>query len=837
MKLIATGIAALAGLVMMQNTVSRQSAPERVGPLPDGGFLLNSGWTIRPAGQQVPLGTFPMSAAVSGNGKYLLVMNAGYDPPTISVIDVAKKTELGRTRLPDCWLGLTIAPSGDKVYVGGGTTGKVFELSLNPATGALTPAREFAAVPNPAENLAEKGKALIGDVELSPDAHLLYAADLYGDSIAVINLQSGRMTDRWKTGRRPYRIVVPPDGRQLLISAWADAAIYQHAAATGTLAGKVRVAPHPTDMLWINKPAPTEEGASSYVARLFVTASNTNNAYSFGVTKDGALDMLETINTSLTPLHPLGMTPSALAANVRGNRLFIVCSDANAIVEADISSPRSRVAGFIPTGWYPTAVRSLPNDELVVLNGKGLGSHANPHGPNPTLRPAPLQEGGNTPVEYVGHIQTGTAAFLPEPDNDQLHAFTQTVVRNSPYKDEMVYGPVLDQQQAYFSRSEGHDSPIQHVIYVIKENRTYDQVLGDLEKGNGDKSLVLFGEQITPNFHRLARDFVLYDNFYENADVSAEGHNWAAAAIAPDYTVKLWPNTYGHRGHAYDFEGGEPANTPPAGYIWDNALQAGVSIRDYGEWTVNIPLKNVTGPRQIAKVNDLALAPHVDMNYRGFDLEYSDVDRAKEFIREWTEFNAKSQAPQMTILRMGNDHTQGVKAGTLTPFSYVAQNDYAIGMVVDAVSHSKFWQSTALFIIEDDSQNGPDHVDSHRAPVWVISPYTQRAAIDSSMYNQASVLRTMELITGLRPMTHFDAAAPPMFASFSRAANLRPYTVIEPKVPLTDHNPEHSAGAAASAHMDFSDADLADDDDLNDVLWRAIRHTNPPAPTRSGFAR
>ncbi len=829
MKLIATGITAFAGLVMMQ------SAPQKVGPLPDGGFLLNSGWTIRPAGQQVPLGTFPMSAAVAGNGKYLLVMNAGYEPPTISVIDIAKKTEIGRTHLPDCWLGLAVTPSGDKVYVGGGTTGKVFELSLNPETGTLTPAREFIAVPN----LAEKGNALIGDVELSPGGHLLYAADLYNDRITVINLQSGRTTDRWKTGRRPYRILVPPDGRQLLISAWGDAAIYQHDASSGTLAAKIRVAPHPTDMLWINKPAPTEQGASSYVARVFVTASNTNNAYSFGVTKDGALDMLETINTSLTPLHPLGMTPSALATNARGNRLFIVCSDANAVLEADISSPRTRVTGFIPTGWYPTAVRSLPNDELVVLNGKGLGSKPNPHGPNPTLRPAPLHEGGNAPapVEYVGHIQTGTASFLPEPDGDQLHTFTQTVVRNSPYKDDMVYGPVLDEQQAYFSRSESHNSPIQHVIYVIKENRTYDQVLGDLEKGNGDKSLVLFGEQITPNFHRLARDFILYDNFYENADVSAEGHNWAAAAIAPDYTVKLWPNTYGHRGHPYDFEGGEPANTPPAGYIWDNALQAGVSIRDYGEWTENIPLKNVTGTRQIAKVKDQALTPHVDMNYRGFDLDYSDVDRAKEFIREWTDFNSKGQAPQMTILRMGNDHTQGTKGGTLTPFSYVAQNDYAIGMVVDAVSHSKLWQSTALFIIEDDSQNGPDHVDSHRAPVWVVSPYTQRGAVDSAMYNQASVLRTMELIAGLRPMTHFDAAAPPMFGSFSRTANLRPYAVIEPKIPLTDRNPEHGVGAAASARMDFSDADLADDDDLNDVLWRAIRHSNPPPPTRSGFAR
>ncbi|HEY3454244.1 MAG TPA: alkaline phosphatase family protein [Bryobacteraceae bacterium] len=834
MKLLAIGAAALAGLVMMQSPVSQQSTREKVGPLPDGGFLLNSGWTIRPAGRQVHVGTFPMSAALSTNGKFLLVMNAGYDPPTISVIDVAQKKEIGRTPLPDCWLGLVAGP-GDLVYAGGGTTGKVFELSLNPDTGALTRAREFTAV----SNTAEKGKSFIGDVELSPDAHLLYAADLSGDSIAVINLRTGRLTDRWKTGRRPYRIVVTPDGAQLIISSWADAAIYQHQAASGTLITKTRVAPHPTDMLWINKPAPTEEGASSYVARLFVTASNTNNAYSFGVTKDGALDMLETINVSLTPMHPLGMTPSALATNDRGNRLFIVCSDANAVLEADISSPRSRVTGFIPTGWYPTAVRSLPGNELVVLNGKGLGSQPNPHGPNPTRRAAPRHEGGSAPaaVQYVGHIQTGTAAFLPEPGNDELHAFTQTVIRNSPYKDEMIYGPVLDQQQAYFSRSEGHNSPIQHVIYMIKENRTYDQVLGDLEKGNGDKSLVLFGEKVTPNLHRLARDFVLYDNFYENADVSAEGHNWASAAIAPDYTVKVWPNTYGHRGHPYDFEGGEPANTPPAGYIWDNALQAGVTIRDYGQWTTNIPLKNVNGPRQIATVKDRALIPHVDMNYRGFDLEYSDIDRAKEFIREWKEFDSSGTAPQLSIVRLGNDHTQGTKAGALTPISYVAENDYAVGMVVDAVSHSKFWSSTALFIIEDDAQNGPDHVDSHRAPAWVVSPFTQRGTVDSSMYNQASVLRTIELIVGLRPMTHFDAAAPPMFASFSRTPNVQPYTVIEPKVSLTERNSENGAGAAASARMDFSEADRIDDDDLNAILWRAIRHSTPPPPTRSGFAR
>ncbi len=825
---------AVAGVLAMQDA-PRNAGREQVGPIADGGFLLNSGWTLRPAGQQVPVDTFPMSTALSSNGKYLLVMNAGYNAPSISVIDVARKKEIGRTPLPDCWLGLTVASRGNLVYVGGGSRATVYELSLDAENGSLTRAREFPAV----SNLANKGNAFIGDVALSPDAHLLYAADLYDDSIIVINLQSGRVIDRWKTGRRPYRILVAPGGKQLLVSSWADAAIYQHDANAGTELGRTRVAPHPTDMIWIDKPAPVEGGQTENIARVFVAAANTNNVFALGVTRDGQLNMLESINVSMTPMQPLGMTPSALAVDKSGSRLYVVCSDANAVAAADISTPRSRVLGFVPTGWYPTAVRVLDNGELVVLNGKGLGSRPNPNGPNPTKRPAPLNQGGEAPpaVEYVGHIQTGTVAFMPGPSSDELASYTETVLRNSPYRDAVIYGPITDEQEAYFSRTEGHESPIQHVIYVIKENRTYDQVLGDMEKGNGDKSLVLFGENITPNLHQLAREFVLYDNFYVNADVSAEGHNWASAAIAPDYTVKLWPNEYGHRSRLYNFEGGEPANTPPAGYIWDNALQAGRTVRDYGEWTGNIPLKSVTGPRQIQTVRDPSLQPFTDMNYRGFDLEYSDIDRAKEFVREWKEFDAKGQAPNMIILRMGNDHTQGTKAGALTPLSYNADNDYGVGMVVDAVSHGKLWPSTAIFIIEDDAQNGPDHVDSHRSPVWVISPYTHRGALDSTMYNQTSVLRTMELVNGLRPMTHFDAAARPMFGSFSRQADTRPYTIISPKISLTDRNPEHGSGASESARMDFSEADLIDDDTLNEVLWRAIKHTAPPPPTTSAFAR
>jgi hypothetical protein len=625
----------------------------------------------------------------------------------------------------------------------------------------------------------------------------------------------------------------------LFISSWGDGSIYAHQAASGVEVARIRVGPHPTDMLWINKPAPSEEGGSTYVARLFVAASNTNNVYAFGVTKDTQLTLLEAINVSTTPMHPLGMTPSALAADKQGQRLYIACSDANAIAVADISAPRSRVMGFIPTGWYPTAVRSLPGDLLAIANGKGLGSHPNPNGPNPARHAAVAFQGEKQvrADEYVAHIQTGTVGLVPAPTPDQMRNFTQTVLENSPYRDDLIYGPINDAQEARFSRMQEHESPIRHVIYIIKENRTYDQVLGDMAQGNGDKSLVLFGEQVTPNLHQLARDYVLYDNFYENADVSADGHNWASAAIAPDYTMKLWPNKYADRAKNYDFEGGEPANSPPAGYLWNNALQAGITIRNFGEWVTNIPLKQVTGTRQVAHVNDLALANYTDMNFRSFDLEYSDLDRAKEFIREWKEFEAKHEAPQLIILRMPNDHTQGAKAGALTPLAYNAQNDYGMGMIVEAVSHSSFWPATAIFVIEDDAQNGPDHVDSHRAPVWVISPYTRRGIVDSTMYNQASVLRTMEMILGLRPMTHFDAAARPMFGSFSEQADTRPYTALQPKISLTDRNPAHNAGAQASARMDFSKEDLIDDDELNNVLWRAIKHTDPPAPVRSLFGK
>jgi hypothetical protein len=482
-------------------------------------------------------------------------------------------------------------------------------------------------------------------------------------------------------------------------------------------------------------------------------------------------------------------------------------------------------------------VRVLGDGQIAVANGKGQGSYPNPRGPNPSREIAYVHQ-GDVKVrtdQYVASLQTGTISFIAPPSDEVLGHFTDIVLANSPYRDDLIYGNIGDERQTYFASTPQHASPIQHAIYIIKENRTYDQVLGDMPKGNGDKSLTLFGEQVTPNLHKLANDYVLYDNFFENSDVSADGHNWASAAIAPDYTVKMWPSEYAHRVKVYGFEGGEPANTPPAGYLWGNALQAGLTVRDYGEWVSN--LKKPDGDRQIEKANDPSLGANVDMNFRSFDLGYSDVDRAREFVREWKAFSEKGDAPNLSIVRLGNDHTAGIKAGALTPFALNADNDYAVGFLVDAVSHSKLWASTAIFIIEDDAQNGPDHVDSHRAPAWVISPYTRRGSVDSAMYNQMSLLRTIELLLGMRPLTQFDAGATPMFRSFSQTADTEPYSVVEPKVSLTDRNASSAPGASASARMDFDDADRVDDLQLNAVLWRAIKNTEPPPPVSSRFVR
>jgi YVTN family beta-propeller protein len=821
---------AVPGLLIAAFTLASQPAPpEHVGPLAGGGFLLNSGWRLAPAGKQVPLDTFPMASALSRDGRYLLVLNGGYNPPSISVLDTVEARELSRVPVADAWLGLTFSPKGDRVYAGGGSQASVFEFTFS--QGTLRPARTFVVVPEQKRT----NRDFIGDVVMTPDGRLIYAADLYRDSLVVINPQSGMVIDRVKTGRRPYRILFEPAGKSFFVTSWADGSISQYQTQDGVLMSALPLAPHPTDIVWRAGKNEPVEGESAWVARLFVSAANTNNVYSVAVTDANELRQVETINLAMQPRQPVGITPSALALDAEGKRLYVVCSDANAVAVVDVSQDRSGVLGFVPTGWYPTAARSLADGRLVVLNGRGVRSFPNPQGPNPARRPEPVHEGVKLP-EYVGRLQTGTASFIDAFKDKELRDYTKIVLANSPYQDARLDDAGVGNAGPIPNRP-GARSPIEHVLYIVKENRTYDQVLGDIKEGNGDRSLVLFGEQATPNQHKLAREFVLLDNFYVNSDVSADGHSWSTAAIAPDYVQKLWPNSYAQRRKLYDYEGQEPAAVPPAGYLWTNATAAGVGLRNYGYFVTNLKSPAADGT-QVETVRDPVLRRLTNTHYRGFDLDYPDVERAKVFLQDLAEFETKGAMPPLLIMRLGNDHTSGTTPGKIAPLSAAADNDYALGMIVEGLSRSRFWPATAIFVLEDDAQNGPDHVDSHRSPAYLISPYVRRHAIDSSMYNTTSMLRTIELVLGLHPMTQFDAASRPMHAAFQNEPDLAPFSAEKPRIALDARNPAVSATASRSLKLDFSEEDRADDDELNDVLWLAVRgNVTPPAPTRSFFAR
>ena len=670
----------------------------------DGGTLLNSGWRLRPAGIETPLSTLPMSAAVSPDGKYVLVLNGGLEPPSISVLEAATGKELGRTPVADAWLGLAFSPQGDHVYVGGGSEAAVFEFNFS--AGALVPARTFAVVPKDKRTVRD----FIGDVTFDPAGHLLYAADLFRDSIVVINPQSGTVTERFATGRRPYRILFHPDGKSLFVSSWADGAVYHHETANGALIDKIRLGAHPTDMVWrAGQPAyevPADK--PSWVARLFVAAANTNNVYVVGVTEAQDLAVIETINVSMTAWQPAGMTPSALALTPDGRRLYIACSDANAVAVADVSQAFSRPMGFIPSGRYPTAVRVLAGNRLVVLNGL-----------------------------------SNSASFLGAPDEEQLAGYSETVLENSPYRDTMLEDAGTGAGSPIPARP-GDPSPIAHVVYIVTE-------------GGADRT-----EQAAPNRAKLAREFAGLDNFHALGDGFAAGQSWSTAAIAADFVQKMAPNRTRLHMDDGEFEGTEPAAVPPSGYLWTNAGMAGLTLRNYGYFVSNRPANEVAGGIQIQAVRDPVLNKGTDPQYRGFDPAYPDMDRARAFLADLADFEKAAKMPQLMILRLANDRGS---AG-------VADNDAALGRIVEGITHSSFWPSTAIFVVDAGGKN--------RLPALVVSPYVKRGAPDHTAYSTLSVLRTIELILGLRPITTFDAGAPPLAPIFQKDPDPRPYQAAPP---------------------------------------------------------
>lgn len=822
-------------------TTTGNASPSVVWPghKADGSVLLPNQWSLRPVGRQLELGDFPVNIALHPGGQFAAILHCGYGAHEIIVVDVRETAIASRTRIAEGFYGLEFDRTGDTLYCSGSSDELIYAFDF--MAGSLSGERRF-----PLRNAREKG--VPAGLAVDNTRHRLYAANVWGHRVSRVDLTSaaqvfdiplGAPRELEKVAVRPeqdfdtaaaekrreaaamqvqaedtfpYGCRVDEKRQRLYVSLWAQAAVAVIDLKSNRVIAYLKTEEHPCEMV-----------LSRSGKHLFV-ANASRNTVSVFETDSGRL--LETLWAALYPQSPPGSTPNSLALTPDETLLFVANADNNMLAVFDVRKPgRSRSIGFIPTGWYPTSVRVTPDGQrLLVANGKGFASKPNPNGPKPGLKSPQAST-----REYIGGLFKGGLTVIDlHPLKDfyaKLAGYTAQARQCSPLRpDASTWGERAADNP--IPRRPGDSSPIKYCLYIIKENRTYDQVLGDLPEGNGDPTLCLFPEQVTPNHHQLARDFVLLDNFYVESEVSADGHEWSMAAYATDFVEKTWPLKYGHgrsEKFPYPSEGNLPVAAPAGGYLWDRAKEAGITYRSYGEF-----VNNGTTPSQPARSKVKNLVGHIDEWFRGFDMAYSDFKRADRFISELKRFEAEGDMPRLQILRLPNDHTHGASRGFPTPTAYLAENDAALGMIIEAVSRSRFWSQTAVFVVEDDAQNGSDHVDAHRTIAYAISPYIRRGLVDSTLYSTASMLRTMELILGLQPMSQFDAAARPMYNAFQATPDLRPYTARPANVSTTTQNAASAWGG--DIKMNFAKEDAADDLLLNEIVWRSVRGADSPMP-------
>jgi DNA-binding beta-propeller fold protein YncE len=828
--------------------------PRRVLPglRADGFVQLPNQWALKPAGRQIPVGDLPVNVQLHPTGQFAAVLHCGFKTHEVVILNLGKgQTPISsRVPIPQGFYGLAFSPDGRQVYASGGEfdvlhvwdfdkgllhNARTLDVSAGRRTvpaGLAVSGRDLfacglwadALVRVPLDNPANKvvipltppqpkpAEAKTGELP-SPDDNR---------SKEVVANDDDRGVEPAKNNGWPYAVLAEPGGKRAFVSLWAKSAVAVVDLQANAVVATWPTAAHPTEL------ALSPDGKALYVACA--------NSTKVSVLDPADGKELQTVVCSLYPQAPAGNTPNSLTLTPDGKLLFVANADANNLAGFNVANPKeAKPLGFIPTGWYPTSVRYNPLDKtLYVSNGKGLQSDANRAGPNPE-KPARDLRG------YIAGLFEGTVSVIPLPTPQAMTALSKTAFQCSPLlKGDAVQGAAGVPADNPIPRKLGDPSPIKHVIYIVKENRTYDQVFGDLPQGNGEPELCLFPRTVTPNHHKLAEEFVLLDNTYVDGEVSADGHEWSMGAYATDFVEKLWPLSY--RGSpkktfGYPAEGAFDKEARPAGgYLWDRATEAGVSFRNYGEWVTNgKPLPG--GGFEDGKASVPAVVGHFDPKYRGYDLTYPDVKRAERFVSELKRFEAEGEMPRLQILRIGNDHTAGTRVGQPTPRAMVADNDLALGRMVDAVSKSKFWKDTAIFVIEDDAQNGPDHVDAHRVVALVVSPYTKRKFVDSDLYSTTSLLRTMELILGLKPMSQFDAAARPMFNSFTGKPDFTPYTHVPAEIDLNEKNAAGAWGAERSAAFNLEVEDRADDLLFNEVIWKSVKgpHSRMPAPVRAAF--
>ncbi|MFD2571685.1 beta-propeller fold lactonase family protein [Spirosoma soli] len=757
---------------------------------------LPNGWSLTPVGRSLPLGDLPLNMTVSPNGKRLAVTNNGQSTQSIQLIDVTGEKVLSEVEISKSWVGLKFSPDGKRLLASGGNDNRILIYDVS--------GDKLNKVDSVVLGKPWPIRISVAGVETDKAGATLYAVTKDDSSLYVCDLASKQIKNRIKLPAEAYTCLRSPVSDELYISVWGAEKIVVYDPKQQKLTRELKTGSHPNDMVF------------SRDGKLLFVANANDNSVSVIDVKTGKT--LETVTTALFPDAPAGSTPNGLALSSDQKSLLVANADNNCLAVFDVSKPgKSRSLGFIPTGWYPTSVKVV-GKKVLVANGKGFSSKANPNGPNPYKR----RESG---TEYIAGLFKGTLSIFDLPKPAELTGLSKLVYQNTPYTKEKEKQAAGEANNPIPKVVGAKNSPIKHVFYIIKENRTYDQVFGDMPGGNGDTSLCIFPEKITPNQHALAREFVLLDNFYVDAEVSADGHNWSTAAYATDYVEKVWPTSYGGRGGTYDFEGSRPVAYPKKGFIWDYCQRAGLRYRSYGEFEA------------YSKRKGSALDGRFAPNYPDYDLKVKDIDRVEIWKKDIDSLIAINAVPHFSSIRLGNDHTSGARVGAPTPAAHVADNDLAVGRFIEYLSKSPIWKESAVFILEDDAQNGADHVDAHRSPALVISPYTKRKHVEHTMYSTSGMLRTIELILGLPPMSQYDAAATPMFACFTNTPTLTPYTHIPANIDLDAKNTAMNEPARQSEKLDLRYADKIDDRLFNEIIWKAVKgeHAVMPAPKRGAF--
>jgi YVTN family beta-propeller protein len=774
-----------------------------------GQVLLPNGWKLSPAGRSLPLGDLPLNMQLSSSGKLLAVTNNGQSTQSVQLIDPKNEKLLDEVVVKKSWYGLAFSRDEKKLYASGGNDNWI--LIFNIADNKLGTPDTIKLAPN----TWPKNKVCPTGMVTNKSNSRLYSVTKEDSTLYLIDPDKKEILKQVKLPAEAYSCILSPDEKTLYISLWGGDMLGFYNIASQTLS-TIKTSSHPNELLLDKK------GKFLYVA------DANDNAVS--VVNTATRKIVETISTALYPTRLTGSTSNGLALSQSGKTLYIANADNNCLAVFDVTVPgSSKSKGFIPVGWYPTNVKMLGN-KILVSNGKGFSSMANPKGPQPVKKTdnSGYKQGAiNSREQYIGGLFKGTLSFINTPSDIELKKYTKQVYANTPFTDK-IEKTAKGEEGNPIPRRLGEKSPIKYVFYIIKENRTYDQVLGDMPQGNGDTSLCIFGNKVTPNHHALANEFVLLDNFYVDAEVSADGHNWSMAAYATDFVEKTWPTSYGGRGGNYDFEGTRKAAYPRDGFIWDYCKRAGVSYRTYGEFVSD---------GNPGKANLKSLEGHFCVKSPGFDLNIKDVKRTEIWAHDFDSLLTINAVPHFNTVRISNDHTSGQRKGAISPIAAVADNDLAIGQFIEHLSHSTIWKESVVFILEDDAQNGPDHIDAHRSPVFLAGPYVKRNAVIHGMYSTSGVLRTMELILGLPPMSQYDAAAMPLYDCFTSKPDLRPYTAKPAQVDLEQRNIAVNESSKRSELFNFAKEDAAPDMDLNEVVWKYVKGEASvmPAPKRSAF--